>query len=84
MDNENVHVVVNLLDYVPCEEGRRTEGWYMKQATYDETIECVNHNIPGQTRREYYEANKEKITKYQKEYQKEYRKTYIRKIKSLV
>jgi hypothetical protein len=83
MDNENVHVVVNLLDYVPYEEGRRMEGWYMKQATYDKTIECVNHNIAGRTgkeyyhdnkekKKQYYEANKEKIRAYQKEYNKAY------------
>jgi hypothetical protein len=77
MDNENVHVVVNLLDYVPYEEGRRMEGWYMKQATYDKTIECVNHNIAGRTGKQYYQDNKEKIIKYQKEYQK----TYIKKKK---
>ena len=85
MDNENVTVVCNILDYVPCEEGLRTEGRYMIQAIDDETIECVNHNIPGRTgeeyyqankekKKHYYQANKEKILKYQKEYYKTYNK----------
>ena len=75
MDNENVHVVVNLLDYVPYEEGRRMEGWYMKQATYDKTIECVNHNIAGRTGKEYYHDNKEKKKQYYED-NKEKRKQY--------
>jgi len=70
----------------------------MKQATYDKTIECVNHNIAGRTGKEYYHDNKEKKKQYyednkekrkqyyqdNKEKIREYQKTYIKKKKSLV
>ena len=86
MDNEDVIVIANVLQYVPYEDGLRTEGLYMIRASEDENIECVNHNIPGRTRKEYYQDNKEKKKQYYqdnkeklREYHKEYMKTYIKK-----
>ena len=39
-----------------------------REAHYIKTLDCVNKNIPGQTMKQYYEANKEDILKQQKEY----------------
>lgn len=43
------------------EESKILERYYI------ETYECVNEVIPGRTKKEYYEAHKEEISKYYKE-----------------
>ena len=46
-----------LLEYYPCETRKELEA---RERVWVEDNECVNHNVPGRTHKEYCEANKEK------------------------
>ena len=67
---------IYLVELYPCksrEELEAREGYYIRN--YD----CVNKNIAGRTRKEYYNDNKDKMKEYRinnKEYMKEYMKEY--------
>ena len=55
--------VILLIENYPCgskDELNSREGHFIQ------TMECVNKNIPGQTRKEYLEKNKDKIAEYNK------------------
>ena len=55
---------IELLELCPCnciDELRKCEGKWIRE------LDCVNRNIAGQTRREWYELNREKICDYQKQ-----------------
>jgi hypothetical protein len=57
--------LIELLENYPCnskDELNAREGHYIR------TLNCVNKNITGRTRKEYNEDNKEKILEYKKEY----------------
>ena len=58
-----------LIEKYPCENKQqlcKREGYWQKKIT------CVNKEIAGRTKKEYYQDNKLKISKYHKEYNKEY------------
>ena len=42
-----------------------------RERFYIENNDCVNKNIPGRTKKEYYQDNKEKIKEYKKKYRTE-------------
>jgi hypothetical protein len=68
-----------LLENYPCnnkEELNSKEGEYIK------TLNCINKQISGQTKKEYYEKNKEKILNNFKEY-REINKERIKEHKHL-
>ena len=71
---ENCSIV--LIEACPCassDEKRAKEGHYIK------TMTCVNKNIAGRTRQEWYEANPEYSKEWRKanpEYSKEHSKAY--------
>jgi len=53
---------IELIEYCPCntkEELLKRERYYIEQ------IDCINKIIPGRTKQEYYEANRDKIKQYQ-------------------
>jgi hypothetical protein len=57
--------IIELIEAKPCidkNEQAKLEGSYIR------TLECVNKNIPGRTRQEYKEDNKEKIKTTRKEF----------------
>jgi hypothetical protein len=61
IENCNIFLIENF----SCnskDELHSREGYYIK------LFKCVNRITPGQTQREYYQINKEKIIKYHKEY----------------
>ena len=69
-----------LLELCPCES---KEELLKKEREYIESLECVNKNIPGRSKRECMNDNKEKIKEKKKEYRennqeeiKEYQKEY--------
>lgn len=68
---------IYLLERCPCES---KEELLKKEREYIERLDCVNKFIPGRSKNEYYEANKEKLIEYQKEYQKEHYKANREKI----
>lgn len=52
---------IELIEYFPCttvEELRAREGKHIRE------IDCVNKTVPGRTRKEYRQDNKEKIREY--------------------
>jgi len=54
-----------IVEYYSCESKKqldKREGYY--QRTYD----CVNRNVAGRTKKEYYEDHKETLLNYQKNY----------------
>ena len=53
------------------EEGEFENKDYMKarERYYIEKLECVNKNVPNRTKKEHYQANKERILEKVKEYQ---------------
>jgi hypothetical protein len=51
-----------------CQGIENIEQLRARERYYIDTLNCVNKNIPGQTRIEYYEKNKDKISEYQQEY----------------
>lgn len=84
---------IELIKKYPCsclDELRREEGKHIR------SMECVNKNVAGRTKKEwyddnkdqllkqakeYYEDNKEKLKKYKKEYSKQYREQNKEKIR---
>ena len=57
--------IIELIEAKPCidiNEQAKLEGSYIR------TLECVNKNIPGRTRKEYREDNKEKIKANKKQF----------------
>jgi hypothetical protein len=57
--------IIELIEAKPCidiNEQAKLEGSYIR------TLECVNKNIPGRTRKEYCEDNKEKIKAKNKQF----------------
>jgi hypothetical protein len=80
---ENVKII--LIKYYPCNNKNELEA---QEATYIRNNKCVNRIIPGRSKQEYRETNKEKIQEYRddnkdkkQEYDKKYRKTNIEKRK---
>ena len=77
-ENNNYHI--ELIEVYPCsifDELTTREGWYQQNN------ECVNKNIAGRTKKEYYEDNKGKILEINKQYYEdnkvkinEYKKKY--------
>jgi len=65
---------IELIELYPCNNSKelsKREGYFIK------TLKSINRCVAGQTKKEYYEKNKIKIDKYQKEYMKEYSKKHI-------
>jgi len=65
---ERGDVMIELLENFPCEckeELNAREGFYIRQE------KCVNKQLMGRTRKEYYEDNREAIMKRTKEYYEE-------------
>jgi len=56
-----------LIEDFPCERKEQLNG---RERHYIETIDCVNMIIPGRTKKEYEQDNKEKIIEKYKEYNK--------------
>ena len=71
IDRNNYYI--ELLETYPCNNQFELDR---KEGEYQRTIECINHNIAGRTRKEWEQDNKEAIAKYHKEY-KEYNKETI-------
>jgi len=61
--NDNYKII--LLENCPCNS---KEELHKIERKYIETIECVNKVIPGRTRKEYFEDNKNKLNEKNKEY----------------
>ena len=60
---ENCNIV--LLELFPCES---KDMLLSREAHYIRTLDCVNKKIPGRTRKEWREDNKDKITEDKKQY----------------
>ena len=58
-------VRIELLECFPCEN---KDELNKKENEYIRNNNCVNKKLPGRTRKEYYEDNKEKLTEQTKEY----------------
>ena len=58
-------VEIFLVEEFPCENKDQLNK---RERFYIESNECVNKNIPGRTKKEYYEANKEAIKDQNKEW----------------
>jgi len=66
---KNKDYYIELLELVPCnskDELLVRERHYIKSI-----VECINKNIPGRNKAEYYEDNKERRTEYQRKYSKQ-------------
>lgn len=68
-----------------CENITSKDELHARERHYIDTLECVNKNIPGRTKKEYYQNNKEEIKEKVKEYYednrekiKQYQKEYIK------
>ena len=72
LENNNYKII--LIDNCVC---NNREELHREERKYIETIECVNKIIPGRTKKEYCEDNKDKKLEYNKEY-RENNKTYIK------
>jgi len=57
---------VEIVERFPCEEKKVR---LKREAYYITSFPCINKEVPGRTRKEYYEANKEYIQKRKREYQ---------------
>tara|TARA_R110000772_G_scaffold213273_1_gene323844 strand:+ start:351 stop:1019 length:669 start_codon:yes stop_codon:yes gene_type:complete len=60
-------VKIILIENVPCDS---KEELLKHERNYIETMDCVNKNMPGRTKSEYYHDNKEEILKQKKEYKR--------------
>mgnify|MGYP003633147984 CR=1 FL=1 len=87
--NDNYKII--LIENCPCNS---KEELHREERKYIESIECVNKYIPGRTRKEYCQINKNKIKEQNKEYReinkdkikeqtKEYRENNKHKIKEI-
>tara|TARA_R110000772_G_scaffold102128_1_gene202772 strand:- start:816 stop:1334 length:519 start_codon:yes stop_codon:yes gene_type:complete len=65
-----------LLEYYPCSSKEELEA---RERVWVEGNECVNHNIPGRTGKEYHEDNKEKILEYKKQWREDNKETLTEK-----
>ena len=64
--------IIELIEAKPCidiNEQAKLEGSYIR------TLECVNKNIPGRTRKEYYQDNKERFKEYYQDNKEERKET---------
>jgi hypothetical protein len=62
---------IELIENYPCnskEELNAIEGKYIRQYKEEYVEKCVNKCIPGRTRKERYEQNKDKLLQQRKEY----------------
>jgi hypothetical protein len=66
IDKSNYEIV--LVEDYPCENEIELE---MREAEYIKNNECVNKCVPGRTKEEYYQDNREKILDKQKQYYQE-------------
>jgi len=69
---------IELIVNYPCsclDELRREEGKFIR------SIDCVNKVVPGRTKKEYIEDNKDKIKEYQKEYREQNKEKIIKNTK---
>ena len=69
-----------LIEEFPCEtkdQLRQRECYYIKN------IPCVNKNIPGRTKKQYYENNKEHIKETNKQYRDNHKEYYQSKFKCI-
>ena len=57
--------VILLIENFPCGSKEELRA---REATFIQTMECVNKNIPGRTVKQYYIDNKEHLIKKQKQY----------------
>ncbi len=67
---ENNDYGIVLLANHPCNDKNERNAI---ERHYIETIECVNKNHPGRTRKEYEILNKDSIRDYQKQYQEDHK-----------
>jgi len=65
---DNIKIV--LLEECPCDNISQLKA---VEAKYQRENKCVNKNIAGRTRKEYYQDNREKISEYNKEHYQENR-----------
>jgi hypothetical protein len=75
---KNNNYQIELLELYPCEtrdELNSREGFYIKNNS------CINKNIAGRTKKEYYEQNKEEILENNKEYQQKNKQELAEKSK---
>jgi len=79
---ERGNYFIELLENSSC---KTKDELFVRERYYIELLDCVNKNIPGQSRNEYnkkYESkNKEKIKKYKQGYNKEFKLTHKEHIK---
>ena len=69
---------IELVEEFPCNS--RAE-LCIRERYYVENNPCVNKNIPGRSKEEYCETNKEMLIKYNREYMRQYREANNEKIK---
>src|SRR5579875_2208461 len=60
--------VITLLEECPCENKEQLNVFERK---WIRNLNCVNKRQPGRTKKEYQEANKEKIAEHKKKYREE-------------
>lgn len=70
LDNGNYDII--LLENYPCETKDELTA---RERFHIESHDCVNKYIPGRTKAEYYDDNREHITKYMAEYRVNNRET---------
>ena len=74
IDRNNYYI--ELLETYPCNNEFELN---LKEGEYQRVIECINHNIAGRTKREYYQDNKEAIDKYRKEWEQDNKEAIAKK-----
>ena len=60
--------IITLIEKYPCDSKEELKA---RERYYIENNPCVNKEIPGRTKAEYYQDNKERIQKYQEEHKEE-------------
>ena len=82
---EKGDAVILLVEDYPCDSEDKAKA---REAYYILNYQCVNKNVPGRSRKEYYEANKDQIIEYKKQYReshkdqiKQYRESHKEEIK---
>ena len=71
-------VKIVLIEDFPCD---RKEELLKRERYYIENFDCVNKYIPGRTKKEYYEDNKELISEKAKVYREENKEIITQKVK---